>query len=85
MAYNVSQKLHDNLAAIRIALDYQNGRPLTADDVVSLKKYAGFGGIKAVLYPYGTPEEWQTNGATKEDLKHHGQIIQLKIKACTRF
>jgi N12 class adenine-specific DNA methylase len=77
MAYNVSQKLHDNLAAIRIALDYQNGRPLTADDVVSLKKYAGFGGIKAVLYPYGTPEEWQTNGATKEDLKHHGQIIQL--------
>jgi N12 class adenine-specific DNA methylase len=77
MAYNVSQKLHDNLAAIHIALDYQNGLPLTADDVASLKKYAGFGGIKAVLYPYGTMEEWQTNGATKEDLKHHGEIIQL--------
>jgi len=42
MAYNVSQKLHDNLRAIRTALDYQNGRPLTAEDVASLKKYAGF-------------------------------------------
>ncbi|ULT38469.1 hypothetical protein KRR40_25500 [Niabella defluvii] len=77
MAYNVSQKLQNNLDAIRIALDYQNGRPLTAEDVASLKKYAGFGGIKAVLYPYGTPEEWQANGATKEDLKHHQGITQL--------
>ncbi len=77
MAYNVSQKLGDNISAIRIALNYQNGRPLTAEDVASLKKYAGFGGIKAVLYPYGTTEEWQANGATKEDLKHHGQMMQL--------
>ena len=77
MAYNVSQKLHDNLRAIRTALDYQNGRPLTAEDVASLKKYAGFGGIKAVLYPYGSPEDWQANGATKEDLKHHAEMMQL--------
>lgn len=77
MAYNVFQKLGDNISAIRIALDYQNGRPLTAEDVASLKKYAGFGGIKAVLYPYGTKEEWQTNGATKEDLKHYEQMMQL--------
>lgn len=77
MAYNVSQKLQDNLRAIRIALDYQNGQPLTADDSISLKKYAGFGGIKAVLYPYGTPEDWQANGATKEDLKHHGAMMEL--------
>lgn len=77
MAYNVSQKLQDNLDAIRIALDYQNGRPLTAEDVASLKKYAGFGGIKAVLYPYGTPEEWLAKGATKDDMKHHQGITQL--------
>lgn len=77
MAYNVSEKLHDNLQAIRIALDYQNGRPLTAKNVANLKKYSGFGGIKAVLYPYGSKEEWQANGATKEDLKHHGEMMQL--------
>ncbi len=77
MAYNVSQKLHDNLRAIRTALDYQNGHPLTAADVTSLKKYAGFGGIKAVLYPYGSTEDWQANGATKEDLKHHAEMMQL--------
>lgn len=77
MAYNISKKLQDNLRAFRIALDYQNGRPLTAEDIANLKKYAGFGGIKAVLYPYGTTEDWLANGATKEDLKHHGELMQL--------
>lgn len=77
MAYNVSQKLQDNIRAIRKALEHQNGRQLTAEDVESLKKYAGFGGIKAILYSYGTREEWQANGATKEDLRHYGEIIQL--------
>ncbi len=77
MAYNVSRKLQDNILAVRIALDHANGRQLTAEDVTNLKKYAGFGGIKAILYPYGTLEQWQDNGATKEDLKHHGDIIQL--------
>lgn len=77
MAYNVSQKLQDNIRAIRIALDHANGKRLAADDAGSLKKYAGFGGIKAILYPYGTQEEWQANGATREDLRHHEDIIQL--------
>jgi type I restriction-modification system DNA methylase subunit len=69
--------LHDNLRAIHIALDYQNGGLITAEDVANLTKYAGFGGIKAVLYPFGAQEEWLANGATKEDLKHHGEIMQL--------
>jgi N12 class adenine-specific DNA methylase len=77
MAYNISQKLHDNLRAIRIALNYQNGRQLAAGDAVSLKKYSGFGGIKAILYPYGSQDEWLANGATKEDLKHYGEMMQL--------
>ncbi len=59
MAYNISQKLHDNLRAIHIALDYQNGGLITAEDVANLTKYAGFGGIKAVLYPFGAQEEWR--------------------------
>ncbi|SFQ30556.1 helicase-related protein [Parafilimonas terrae] len=77
MAYNVSQKLQDNIRAIRIALDHANSRPLAADDADSLKRYAGFGGIKAILYPYGTQEEWRTNGATREDLRHHEEIMAL--------
>ncbi|MET6998677.1 helicase-related protein [Chitinophaga defluvii] len=77
MAYNVSQKLQDNIHAIRIALDHERGVPLTAEDVSRLKKYAGFGGIKAILYPYGTTEAWLQAGATKEDLKHYGKMMQL--------
>ncbi|HET7118912.1 MAG TPA: helicase-related protein, partial [Hanamia sp.] len=38
---------------------------------------SGFGGIKAALYPYGTEEEWKARGATKEDLKLHGAMMQL--------
>ena len=71
MAYNVSQKLQDNLDAIRIALDYQNGRPLTAEDVASLKKYAGFGGIKAVLYLKTAAEMYGAKGY----VAHHNTDI----------
>ncbi|RZM27618.1 MAG: DNA methylase [Pedobacter sp.] len=77
MAYNVLQKLNDNISAIRIALHYQKGNPLSADDTARLRKYSGFGGIKAILYPNGGQEEWQANGATKEDLKLHGDMMQL--------
>ena len=77
MAYNVSQKLNDNIGAIRIALAYQQGDLLSAEDTANLKKYSGFGGIKAILYPNGNQEEWTANGATKEDLKLHKDMMQL--------
>lgn len=77
MAYNTSQKLSDNLTAIEIALDYQYGMQLTASDIENLRKYSGFGGIKAILYPNDTPESWRELGASKEDLKIHGDIIRL--------
>lgn len=77
MAYNVLQKLNDNIRAIRIALNYQKGNPLSAEDTASLRKYSGFGGIKAILYPNGDQEKWQANGATKEDLKLHRDMMQL--------
>ncbi|MBT2564674.1 DEAD/DEAH box helicase family protein [Pedobacter sp. ISL-68] len=77
MAYNVLQKLNDNISAIRIALAYHKGNLPSAEGTASLKKYSGFGGIKAILYPNGSPEEWKANGATKEDLKLHGDMIQL--------
>lgn len=77
MAYNVLQKLNDNISAIRIALDYHQGNPLSAEETASLKKYSGFGGIKAILHPNGSHEEWLANGATKEDLKLHRDMMQL--------
>ena len=77
MAYNVTHKLNDNIGAIKVALDYQKGAPVSDEDTGRLKRYAGFGGIKAILYPYDTREEWQASGATKEDLKLHGAMMEL--------
>ncbi|WP_226789869.1 helicase-related protein [Flagellimonas hadalis] len=77
MAYNISEKLQDNIRAIRIALSHQDGKELNSDEVSNLKKFSGFGGIKAILYPYATKEEWSANGATKEDLKHRAGIMEL--------
>jgi uncharacterized protein with von Willebrand factor type A (vWA) domain len=50
MAFNTGRKLADNIAALRIALDF-SGQPLSPSEIESLGKYAGFGGIKAVMYP----------------------------------
>jgi N12 class adenine-specific DNA methylase len=77
MAYSASQKLNDNLHALRIALNYRKGHPLTAEDISALKAWSGFGGIKAVLYPYGSQGEWTAGGATKDDLKLHGNIMKF--------
>lgn len=42
-----------------------------------MKRYAGFGGLKAVLYPNASKEEWIKLKASKEDLKLHPDIIEL--------
>jgi N12 class adenine-specific DNA methylase len=77
MSYNSHQKLKDNIAAIRIATEWQPGQSLLPEQVEVLKKYAGFGGLKAVLYPDGPKEEWIKLNASKEDLKLHPQITEL--------
>jgi hypothetical protein len=77
MAYNPLHKLQDNIAAIRIALDHVPGNLLAADAIAALMKYAGFGGIKAILYETGTIEEWIGSGASKEDLKLYDQVQEL--------
>ena len=48
MAYNALQKLNDNIAAIRLALQWDKKTRLQATDIATLQKYSGFGGIKAV-------------------------------------
>lgn len=77
MAYNVSQKLSANIKAIGTAIQWQKGNSLDEESIAKLKAYAGFGGIKAVLYPYGTSEDWIKSGATKEDLKLHPDMMRL--------
>ena len=77
MSYNSQQKLKDNIEAIRIALNWSAEKQLTADQISALKNYAGFGGLKAVLFPNSSKEEWKKQNASKEDLKLHPQIMEL--------
>lgn len=77
MAYNTGRQLEANIAAIRIALDYADGKSVEASQVEALQQYAGFGGIKAVLYPYGDKSEWEKLNATKDDLRLYPKIMEL--------
>jgi hypothetical protein len=77
MSYNSQQKLQDNIAAIKIALEFNQRQKLSDAQVLSLKKYSGFGGLKAVLFPDGNIETWKALNASKQDLKLHPQITEL--------
>lgn len=77
MAYNSLQKLRDNIAAIRIALAYQPGNRLSESDAAALRQYAGFGGLKAVLYPAGERSEWEKRNASKHDLQLYSSMMEL--------
>lgn len=77
MAYNPLHKLNDNLAALRIALAYEEGDRLSADSKYALSRYSGFGGIKAILYPEGSRQSWIGGGATEADLRLYEGIMEL--------
>jgi N12 class adenine-specific DNA methylase len=77
MSYNSQQKLKDNIEAIRISLNWSEGDVLSSDQISALKRYSGFGGLKAVLFPKAVKEEWKKLNASKEDLKLHPQIMEL--------
>jgi len=77
MSYNSQQKLKDNIEAIRISLNWSEGDILSSDQISALKRYSGFGGLKAVLFPKSVKEEWKKLNASKEDLKLHPQIMEL--------
>lgn len=77
MGYNSQQELRDNLTAIRIALTWKEGQRLSDDEVLVLKGYSGFGGLKAVLFPDAPKEEWVELNASAEDLRLHSGISEL--------
>ena len=77
MGYNSQHKLQDNIEAIRIALQWKEGQLLSSIQLEALKQYAGFGGIKAVLYPHDKIEQWVALNASQEDLKLYPKIMEL--------
>jgi hypothetical protein len=77
MGYNTHQQLIDNIEAIRIALQWKEGDKISGTKAEALKKYAGFGGIKAVLYPNSTKEEWIKQNATEDDLRLYPTMMRL--------
>ncbi|WP_199119251.1 DNA methylase [Pedobacter sp. ASV28] len=77
MGYSALHKLRGNLKAIGIALTHEKGSQLSQADREALMGYAGFGGIKAILYPDAPKEEWIKQGAAQGDLKLHKEILSL--------
>lgn len=77
MSYRSQKKLQDNIIAIRIALEWKDEQSLSNTQVQALQRYAGFGGLKAILYPNGPKEEWINLKASEEDLKLYPQIKEL--------
>ena len=54
MAYNKKAHLRDNIEAIRLMFRLeQERRAVTPEELAALAAYSGFGGIKAVLSPFG--------------------------------
>src|ERR1700676_4083307 len=77
MAYNPLHKLLDNIEAIRLALDFKNGKLLDSSDADTLEKYSGFGGIKEIVYPFADKQTWIDNKATEEDFRLYPKMMEL--------
>jgi N12 class adenine-specific DNA methylase len=77
MAYNSLQQLRTNIEAIRIALSFQPGDRLKEAQLETLRGYAGFGGLKAILFPEGPVDEWKKQNASQNDLKLYPSVMEL--------
>lgn len=77
MAYNVYQKLSDNISALHIALKSDNAAAIDSGALETLQKFSGFGGIKAILYPNAPIEEWEKLNASDGDLRLYHPMLGL--------
>jgi N12 class adenine-specific DNA methylase len=75
MAFNSSKKLAGNTEALRIALSGQES--FSVEEVEKLKAYAGFGGLKAILFGAGPVDEWIQQNASANDLRLHPLVLDL--------
>lgn len=85
MAFNPLQQLRANIEAIRIALAWQPGETLSPEAVSALRRYAGFGGLKAVMFPAGEKKEWERRNASKADLQLYPSMMELHELLRTRL
>src|SRR5581483_214107 len=77
MAYNQLHSLNNNAHAAKVALAYRDGDQLSAADAAALQLYSGFGGIKTMLFPPTTKEDWLKQGATTEDLRQFHHVMNF--------
>jgi N12 class adenine-specific DNA methylase len=77
MAYNSLHQLRTNIEAIRIALSFQPGDRQEEAQLEILRAYAGFGGLKAILFPEGPVDEWKAQNASQNDLKLYPSVMEL--------
>lgn len=75
MAYNSAKKLQGNIDALRLAFSEQPG--YSDEEVKVLQSYAGFGGLKAVLFGAGTKDDWIAQHASANDLRLYLLFMEL--------
>ncbi|MEO6684699.1 MAG: DEAD/DEAH box helicase family protein, partial [Dyadobacter sp.] len=85
MAYNAKHKLEENIAALQTALSWDGKPMLNLRDIQTLEKYAGFGGIKAVLYRDGSRQDWKSQGASDADMRLYEPMMELYNLLKTHF
>jgi N12 class adenine-specific DNA methylase len=77
MSFRPAEQLTANINALKIALRTDGNDYLTPKEIEELKKYGGFGGIKAILYPNSPITDWEKLGATSEDLKLYPSMMEF--------
>ena len=69
MSYNKRAHLRQNIDAIRLALTLdREHRQTTPEERITLSRYSGFGGIKAILNPAENPEDIQRWSKSEAEL-----------------
>jgi len=77
MAFNAAKQLRINIDALCLALDWDGRRQFSETEALTLKAYAGFGGLKAVLFPKADISEWQKQHASDADLRLYPLVMEL--------
>ena len=75
MAFNSTKKLSGNIEALRLAFSEQDS--YSDEEAAVLRNYAGFGGLKAVLFGAGDKESWVAQNASANDLRLYPLMMEL--------
>jgi hypothetical protein len=75
MAYNSAKKLQGNIDALRLAFSERD--QFSDEEIKILQGYAGFGGLKAILFGAGTQDDWIAQNASANDLRLYPAFMEL--------